>query len=160
MTASGAIVRFRIAMIVFIVGLLVSGIPAFSLLAEMKLLTKWFGVGDAVSPVAHAGLESWILTVKLGLEDTYARYPWIAYGTDWLAFGHIAIALLFVGPVIRPSESRLVLYAGVAACILVPAGDCLRCDSRDSDVFAFDRLLVWHTWPGAIAPLPEIASAS
>jgi hypothetical protein len=40
-------------------------------------------------------------------------------GTDWLAFGHIAIALFFVGPLIRPSESRSVLWAGIAACILV-----------------------------------------
>ena len=106
-------------MTVFILGLLVSGITAFPLLAEMRLLAKWLGVGDAVSPVGHSGLEFWILTVRSGLEDMYARYPWIAYGTDWLAFGHITIALFFFDPLIRPSESRSVLYAGIAACILL-----------------------------------------
>lgn len=119
MTASTAKKRFRVVLTVFILGLLVSGITAFPLLAEMRLLAKWLGVGDAVSPVGHSGLEFWILTVRSGLEDMYARYPWIAYGTDWLAFGHIAIALFFFDPLIRPSESRSVLYAGIAACILL-----------------------------------------
>ena len=106
-------------MVLFITGLLISGITAFPLLAEMKLLASWLGVGDARSADGHTGLQFWILTVKLGLEDMYARYPWIAYGTDWLAFGHIVIALFFIGPLIRPSGSRHVLWAGIAACILV-----------------------------------------
>lgn len=106
-------------MVVFIVGLLVSGITAFPLLAEMRLLTSWLGLGAATSPAGHTGLAFWLLTVRFGLEDVYARYPWIAYGTDWLAFSHIVIALFFVGPLIRPAESRSVLYAGIVACVLV-----------------------------------------
>ncbi len=119
MTASAAILRFRITMAVFIVGLLVSGITAFPLLAEMKLLTSWLGLAEATSPAGHTGLDFWILTVKFGLEDMYARYPWIAYGTDWLAFGHITIALFFIGPFFRPVEGRSVVCAGIAACVLV-----------------------------------------
>jgi hypothetical protein len=119
MTASAATLRFRITMAVFIVGLLLSGITAFPLLAEMKLLTSWLGLAEAVSPAGHTGLDFWILTVKFGLEDMYARYPWIAYGTDWLAFGHITIALFFIGPFFRPEEGRPVVYAGIAACVLV-----------------------------------------
>ena len=106
-------------MAVFIVGLLVSGITAFPLLAEMRLLASWLGLADATTPVGYSGLNFWILTVKLGLEDMYARYPWIAYGTDWLAFGHIVIALFFIGPFVRPAGSRSVIYAGIAACVLV-----------------------------------------
>lgn len=119
MTASAAILRFRIAMTVFIVGLLVSGITAFPLLAEMRLLAAWLGLDGAVSPAGHTGLDFWILTVKFGLEDMYARYPWIAYGTDWLAFGHIVIAFFFIGPLLRPAEGRAVIYAGLVACVLV-----------------------------------------
>jgi len=106
-------------MAVFIAGLLISGITAFPLLAEMKLLTKWLGLGDVASAAGHGGLSFWILTVRFGLEDMYGRYPWIAYGTDWLAFGHIVIALFFIGPLFRPAESRSVLCAGIAACVLV-----------------------------------------
>lgn len=119
MTAATATKRFRIAIAAFIAALLVSGVTAFPLLTEMRLLTSWLGLGDALSPSGHTGLAYWLLTVKCGLEDMYMRYPWIAYGTDWLAFGHIAIALFFVGPLLRPSEARSVLYAGLAACILV-----------------------------------------
>ena len=36
-----------------------------------------------------------------------------------MAFGHIVIALFFVGPLIRPKEGRSVIYAGMAACVLV-----------------------------------------
>ena len=119
MTTASATFRFRVTMTIFIVGLLVSGITAFPLLSEMKLLSSWLGLGDAVSPAGHSGMDFWILTVRFGLEDMYARYPWIAYGTDWLAFGHITIALFFVGPLIRPAEGRSVIYAGIAACLLV-----------------------------------------
>ena len=48
-----------------------------------------------------------------------ADYPWIAYGTDWLAFGHIVIAFFFVGPLLKPEGSAPVLYAGMAACVAV-----------------------------------------
>lgn len=119
MTAAAATIRFRIMMTLFIVGLLVSGITAFPLLTELRMLASWLGLADATSTSGHQGLGYWILTVKLGLEDMYARYPWIAYGTDWLAFGHIVIALFFVGPLLRPKEGRSVIYAGMAACVLV-----------------------------------------
>lgn len=119
MTSASATLRFRVTIAAFMAGLIVSGLTAFPLLEEMRLLASWLGLDGATSPVGHRGLPFWILTVKLGLEDTYARHPWIAYGTDWLAFGHIAIALFFVGPLIQPAESRSVLHAGIAACILV-----------------------------------------
>jgi hypothetical protein len=119
MTAATATLRFRFAMGFFILGLLISGITAFPLLTELNLLAKVLGLGDALSTDGHGGLAFWILTVKFGLADMYARYPWIAYGTDWLAFGHIAIALFFIDPMIRPAQSRPALHAGMAACLLV-----------------------------------------
>jgi hypothetical protein len=119
MNPAGATRRFRLALALFIAGLVLSGITAFPLLREMKLLTTWLGLGAATTRAGHTGLAFWLLTVQFGLEDMYRRYPWIAYGTDWLAFGHIAIALFFIGPLRRPAESRSTLYAGVAACVLV-----------------------------------------
>ena len=77
------------------------------------------GVPDATSAAGHSGLTFWILTVRFGLEDMYQHYPWIAYGTDWLAFGHIIISLFFVGAFIRPEESRTTIQVGIAACILI-----------------------------------------
>lgn len=108
--------RFRVAMALFIVGLVASGLTAFPLLWEMKVLTRLFGLADATSPHGHEGLAHWLLTVRFGLEDAYAKHPWLAYGTDWLAFAHLVIALFFIGPLIDPASSRPTLCAGLAAC--------------------------------------------
>ncbi|HEX8666861.1 MAG TPA: hypothetical protein VF727_00635 [Allosphingosinicella sp.] len=108
--------RFRVAMALFIVGLIASGLTAFPLLWEMKVLTRLFGLADATSAAGHEGLAHWLLTVRFGLEEVYSRHPWVAYGTDWLAFAHLAIALFFIGPLSDPASSRPNLYAGLAAC--------------------------------------------
>ena len=119
MTPATAIFRFRCLMAFFIFGLVVSGVTAFPLLAELKLLASLVGQGEATSAAGHSGLAYWILTVRFGLEDMYQHYPWIAYGTDWLAFAHIIISLFFIGPFIRPAGSQSTIYVGIAACILV-----------------------------------------
>lgn len=117
MKTSALIFRFRIVMLVFIIGLVLSGVTAFPLLYELDLLAKMLGVDAATSAEGHTGIAYWILTVKLGLGDTYAHYPWIAYGTDWLAFAHIVIAMFFIGPFINPLSARANIYTGIAACI-------------------------------------------
>jgi hypothetical protein len=43
----------------------------------------------------------------------------IAYGTDWLAFGHFMIALAFVGPLRHPVRNIWVIEFGMIACVLV-----------------------------------------
>lgn len=111
--------RFRVVMSLFIAGLVVSGVTAFPLLLELRMLSQMLGVGDAQSPEGYRGLTFWILTVRHGLEHTYADYPWIAYGTDWLAFGHLIIATFFIGPLIYPLTSRPTLYTGIVACLAV-----------------------------------------
>ncbi len=92
----------------FIVGLVISGVTAFPLLLELRMLDKLLG-----------SQVSWISHVREGLETTYARYPWIAYGTDWLAFGHLVIAMFFIGPLVNPLSSRTNLITGIVACIAI-----------------------------------------
>ena len=104
-------------MLFFIIGLVVSGVTAFPLLSELRLLVRLLGADSAVPN--SGSLSNWILSVKNGLETTYAAYPWIAYGTDWLAFGHLVIAGFFVGPLIQPLSSRSVIWTGITACVAV-----------------------------------------
>jgi hypothetical protein len=111
--------RFRAALTLFIVGLVLSGVTAFPLLHELRLLASLLGADSAASPEGAIGLTRWILIVRNGLEDTYAHYPWIAYGTDWLAFAHLVIAAFFIGPLIHPATSRATLYTGIVACMAV-----------------------------------------
>jgi hypothetical protein len=117
MKVSSPTQTFRLVMLLFITGLVISGITAFPLLLELRLLTHLLGVGDAPGPAGFSGLAFWILTVRHGLENTYRDYPWLAYGTDWLAFGHLVIAMFFVGPLLNPRSSRATLWTGIAACV-------------------------------------------
>jgi hypothetical protein len=109
------ILRFRIALGIFITGLVLSGVTAFPLLTELRLLHQITGPPEP----GGIGLAHWIDLVRNGLETTYARYPWVAYGTDWLAFGHLVIALFFIGPFLHPQTARANLLTGIAACIAI-----------------------------------------
>lgn len=111
--------RYRIILGLFIVGLVLSGVTAFPLLRELDLLLSARGYSD-VSPItAQTSLDHWLLVVRDGLRVSYSRYPWLAYGTDWLAFAHIIIAVFFIGPFLDPLRNIWVLQAGLIACALV-----------------------------------------
>ncbi len=57
--------------------------------------------------------------MNAGLQDAYARYPFLAYGTDWLAFAHLVIAIAFVGVLRDPVRNLWVVEWGMIACGLV-----------------------------------------
>lgn len=103
----------------FIFGLAVSGITAFPLAREMELLVSALGLNQPMASGSYSVLGFWIRTVHEGLKEVYAAHPWIAYGTDWLAFAHIIIALFFVGPLVDPVRNVWILKAGLIACFLV-----------------------------------------
>lgn len=111
--------RCRVALGVFMAGLVLSGLTAFPLPAELRLLSSMLGIPETASPDAYTGLRFWIVTVRLGLERSYGAYPWLAYGTDWLAFAHLVLAVFFIGPLADPWRNRCVLVAGLVSCGLV-----------------------------------------
>jgi hypothetical protein len=103
--------RIRIWLVVFIVGLVLSGATAFPLETETRWLSGWLHdlhVGGA--------LTAWIDRTHEGLAATDARYPFLAYGTDWLGFAHLVIAVLFVGPLRDPVRNKWTIQWGVIAC--------------------------------------------
>lgn len=113
--------HLRIVLTLFILGLVVSGVTAFPLLHETGWLVRIVGAVAAAYPgnAPLAGLAAWIVRVHDGLQTTYAAFPFIAYGTDWLAFGHLTIALFFLGPWLDPVRNVFVLRIGLWACALV-----------------------------------------
>lgn len=62
------------------------------------------------------GLPAWIDKVSEGVTQTNARYPFLAYGTNWLAFAHLVIAVAFIGPYIDPVRNKWVVSFGLIAC--------------------------------------------
>jgi hypothetical protein len=107
--------RVRRLLLLFIAGLVLSGLTAFPLEAELRWLTGALGAGAGTRPQV-AGVLRWLVTVRDALIATNARYPFLAYGTDWLAFAHLAIAVAFVGPWREPVRNRWVVTFGLIAC--------------------------------------------
>ncbi|MGI8438506.1 MAG: hypothetical protein ACR2NX_16655 [Chthoniobacterales bacterium] len=106
--------RIRLLVAFAIAGLVVSGLTAFPLLRDSAALarsTRTLGLPDFVN--------TWTAHVHDGLAQTYAAHPYIAYGTDWLAFGHLVIALFMIGAFIDPVRNVWLLRAGMIACLLV-----------------------------------------
>jgi hypothetical protein len=116
MNQDSILLRYRLVLGAFIVGLVLSGVTAFPLLHELDLLARMLGIPADAQPSSLSGLAFWIATVRDGLRATHAAYPWMAYGTDWLAYGHIIIALFFVGPWREPVANAWVLKVGLVAC--------------------------------------------
>ena len=103
--------RIRICLAIFIAGLILSGLTAFPLVHE----TGWL-----LAIVRHAApgsaMLAWVERVHHALVDTAARYPFLAYGTDWLAFAHLVLAVLFLGPWRDPVRNQWVITFGLIAC--------------------------------------------
>ena len=103
----------------FIVALLLSGLTAFPLEWELDLLARLATGPTSPLPGLWPDMAAWIGRVKAGLQDAYSRHPFIAYGTDWLAFAHIVIAIAFWGPLKDPVRNIWVIEFGMIACLLI-----------------------------------------
>jgi hypothetical protein len=108
----------RLVLGFFVVALVLSGLTAFPLQWELRLLTSWFGNGTAIGTTLP-GLAQWLSHVRAALETTDRAYPFLAYGTDWLAFAHLVIAVAFLGPLRDPVRNIWVVEFGMIACLMV-----------------------------------------
>ena len=108
--------RIRQLLVLFIAGLVVSGLTAFALETEMAFLADRLPL---VGGSTYAGFHNWIQRISRGLHETNQKFPFIAYGTDWLAFAHLVLALLFVGPYRDPVRNKWVITFGMISCALV-----------------------------------------
>lgn len=113
--------RYRLVLSLFIAGLVASGLTAFPLRLELSIAAKLLGITDPASYNNMPGLPGWIAYVDYGLQETYARFPFFGYASDWLAFGHLVIAMFFILPLLNPTRHQAVLYVGLVACAGVPA---------------------------------------
>ena len=79
----------RIWLSLFILGLILSGLTAFPLVRETGWLVRFL----TAYPVLPDSLVYWVAKVHEALTDTGLHYPFLAYGTDWLAFAHLVLAV-------------------------------------------------------------------
>jgi len=107
--------QIRAWLVFFIVALAVSGLTAFPLETELRI----------ASDVLHASFMPGLLPefvayidmVKAAVIDQNDTYPFLAYGTDWLAFAHLVIAVAFIGPLRDPVRNIWVVQFGMIACV-------------------------------------------
>lgn len=108
--------RVRIILVASIVALILSGLTALPLQWEIDALNDAIGEGTFMESV-FPPMARWISRVHEGLTVISHRYPFIYYGTDWLVFAHIVIAISFIGPVRDPVRNIWVVEYAMIACV-------------------------------------------
>jgi hypothetical protein len=104
--------KTRFLLLLFITFLILSGITAFPLEQELRFLLS-------VKDYFPQAISTWLQTVAMAIIDTNTKYPFMSYGTDWLAFAHLVIAVAFIGPLRDPVRNIWVIQFGMIACVMV-----------------------------------------
>jgi hypothetical protein len=104
--------KFRFWMVVFMCGLVFSGVTAFPIQRELNALVK-------MVPNSNLPLMSWLTEVDHAIRETNRNYPFLSYGTDWLGYAHLVITFGFVGALIDPVRNKWLITFGFAACVAV-----------------------------------------
>lgn len=103
--------QIRHWIIFFMIALFLSGLTAIPLETELSFLSRCFSPGTTIG--------AWIDKVYAAIADTNTKYPFIAYGSDWLAFAHFVLAVLFIGPLKDPVKNKWVIEFAMIACLLI-----------------------------------------
>lgn len=106
----------RLWLVFFASALILSGATAIFARAGLRLVSPLFEAGSLLDSY-WPSMAAWLALVHQAIEETYARYPFLAYGYDWLAFGHFIISIPFLMAVRDPRKHAWVLSYGMAACL-------------------------------------------
>jgi hypothetical protein len=101
--------KIRRVVAVFLILLVLSGVTAFPLVTEVDWMIAHI---NSFPPFFH----QWIINVADSIHQTPSI---VLYGTDWLAFAHLIIALFFVGVYIDPIKNKFNITVGIIACVAV-----------------------------------------
>jgi len=109
--------RYRFTLGFFVLGLVISGLTAFPLQWEVAVLHRLTGGAVPTDYRQLHDLPGWIGFVQSGIAETYSRFPFFGYATDWLGFGHLVIAMFFLLPFANPVKYQAILRVGLVACV-------------------------------------------
>ena len=104
--------RIRRWIAFFIVFLIASGITAFPIETELSFFMNH---SSDFPPM----IEQWLTKICMAVKKTNSDYPYLSYGTDWLAFAHLVIATVFIGPIKDPVRNIWVIQFGMIACVMI-----------------------------------------
>jgi hypothetical protein len=106
--------QIRLRIMLVIAGLVFSGVTTFPIEWELQIADRWVSENRWDNLFSH-----WIEDAYRGVQKTNSAYPFIAYGSDWLGFAHLVIAIVFIGPLRDPIRNRWVVEFGIIACVLI-----------------------------------------
>lgn len=118
-TAERVLRRIRLWLATFIAGLVCSGVTAIPLISEVNALVAITDAHEVDSGAAPRTWAAWLTDIQAALVETNDRFPFLFYGTDWLAFGHVVIAIVFIGAWRDPVRNAWLFDFGLIACALV-----------------------------------------
>jgi hypothetical protein len=104
--------RIKVCIWIMIVGLALSGLTAFPIETELGMLVQSTANTNGI-------LHSWLGIAYHAVKHTNQAYPYLSYGTDWLAFAHLLLAVLFIGPLKDPLKNAWVIEFGMIAAISI-----------------------------------------
>jgi hypothetical protein len=96
----------------FMIALIVSGATAMPAETGLGWLMQYKDMMPSL-------MGNWLQTCYDALKDTNNKYPFLAYGYDWLAFAHFVIALSFIGPLKDPVKNIWIIEWQIICCIAV-----------------------------------------
>ena len=103
--------QIRVLLWFFIIALFLSGATAIPASTELVFVLETFP--------KNSSLSQFFVIIENGVTKTQAQFPFLFYGYDWLAFAHLVLAILFVGPLRDPVRNKWVIEFGMIACILI-----------------------------------------
>jgi hypothetical protein len=92
--------------------LVLSGITAFPIESELRFIC----FRNSIFP---REIRAWLSTIYWAIKSTNQEFPYLSYGTDWLAFAHIVIAVVFIGPLRDPVRNIWCIQFGMIACLMI-----------------------------------------
>jgi hypothetical protein len=95
----------------FMVMLVISGLTAIPIESELSVATRFFDFDSVIG--------NWLNEIYNAVKNTNENYPYLFYGNDWLAFAHIVLAIVFIGPYKDPVKNKWVIEFGMIACLLI-----------------------------------------
>ena len=103
----------------FMLGLVLSGLTAIPIVTTFRLAAEYLGSDFRGGGTVPAFAATWLQRVNQGVILAEHDAPYLYYGTDWLAFGHVAIAVAFIGAYRDPIRNRWLYTFGMIACIML-----------------------------------------
>ncbi len=110
------LLKIKLLTLFFMAALAVSGITAFPVETELRLVMQFLNTGGQ-NPESLNGLQRWLVLVYEGICTANAQFPFLAYGFDWLAFAHLAIAAAFTGLYREPVRNKWLVSWAMICCV-------------------------------------------